>query len=95
MIEITKFDKESASTSIPESNLRGYKSSCGGHFAGLMHGDSAVMLRSLPNDVFNVAITSPPYYWVRDYGFDGQIGHEESVEAYIHTALLLGTRLWF
>ena len=65
-----------------KENLAGYISS-GGHFAGLMHGDSAMMLKSLPNNVFNVAVTSPPYYWVRDYGFDGQIGHEESVETYV------------
>jgi len=48
-----------------------------------MHGDSATMLKSLPSDVFNVAVTSPPYFWVRDYGYDEQLGHEESVEAYI------------
>jgi DNA modification methylase len=54
-----------------------------GHFVGLMHGNSADMLKALPDDVFNVAVTSPPYYWVRDYGFDGQLGHEESVDAYI------------
>lgn len=54
-----------------------------GHFAGLMHGDSATMLKTLPSDTFNVAITSPPYFWVRDYGYDGQLGHEDSVEVYI------------
>lgn len=48
-----------------------------------MHGDSAKMLASLPSDVFNVAVTSPPYYWVRDYGYDGQLGHEGTVEGYI------------
>ena len=37
----------------------------------------------LPNDVFNVAVTSPPYYWVRDYGYDGQLGHEPTVECYV------------
>ncbi len=54
-----------------------------GHCAALMHGDSAKMLKSLPGDVFNVAVTSPPYFWVRDYGYDGQLGHEASVDAYI------------
>ncbi|MEA2839087.1 MAG: hypothetical protein QOF41_417 [Methylobacteriaceae bacterium] len=51
--------------------------------AGLIHGDSADSLRQLPSDRFNVAITSPPYFWVRDYGFNGQLGHEESVQGYI------------
>lgn len=77
-------DTEAASSSSTDS----YKSHFGftstsGHFAGLLQGDSASMLRSLPSDVFNVAVTSPPYYWVRDYGYEGQLGHEESVEAYI------------
>lgn len=54
-----------------------------GRFVGLMQGDSAKMLAKLPNDVFNVVVTSPPYYWIRDYGFDGQIGHEQTVEGYI------------
>lgn len=52
-------------------------------FAGVMLGDSATMLCQLPDEIFNVAVTSPPYYWVRDYGYDGQVGHEESVQAYI------------
>lgn len=51
--------------------------------AGVMQGDSATMLKQLPDEIFNVAVTSPPYYWVRDYGYDGQVGHEESVDAYI------------
>lgn len=54
-----------------------------GHYAALMHGNSAEMLKSLPDEVFNVAVTSPPYFWVRDYGYEGQLGHEESVDAYI------------
>jgi DNA modification methylase len=52
-------------------------------YAGLLRGDSAECLRKLPSDKFNVAVTSPPYYWVRDYGYEGQLGHEESVEAYV------------
>lgn len=53
------------------------------HVAGLLRGDSATCLKRLPDGVFNTAVTSPPYYWVRDYGYDGQLGHEESVELYI------------
>jgi DNA modification methylase len=78
--------RNARSSSLPEGegtdNLHGYSAPTG-HFAGLMRGDSATMLRSLPSDVFNVAVTSPPYFWVRDYGFDGQLGHEGSVETYV------------
>jgi len=55
--------------------------------AGLVHGDSAEALQQLPADRFNVAITSPPYYWVRDYGYEGQLGHEESVETYVEALM--------
>lgn len=55
--------------------------------AGVMLGDSATMLRQLPDETFNVAVTSPPYFWVRDYGYDGQVGHEESVDAYIEALM--------
>ncbi|WP_247834119.1 site-specific DNA-methyltransferase [Bradyrhizobium sp. 200] len=34
----------------------------------------------------NTIITSPPYYWQRDYDVDGQIGHEDTIEGYV-TAL--------
>src|SRR4051794_22288344 len=54
-----------------------------GNLVGLMRGDAAPSLRSLPADTFNVVLTSPPYYWVRDYGFEGQLGHEETVEGYV------------
>lgn len=27
--------------------------------------------------------TSPPYFWQRDYGVDGQIGHEASIQGYV------------
>ena len=67
-------------------SFTGFTSSTG-HFAGLMHGDSAAMLKSLPDEVFNVAVTSPPYFWVRDYGFEGQLGHEASVEAYVEALM--------
>jgi DNA modification methylase len=30
-----------------------------------------------------MCVTSPPYYWARDYGVDGQIGHEATLEGYV------------
>lgn len=60
----------------------GYVTS-GRHVAGLICGDAMTALRKLPDECFNVAVTSPPYFWVRDYGYEGQLGHERSVESYI------------
>ena len=58
-----------------------------GHFAAVLRQDATQALRSLPSDSFNVAVTSPPYYWIRDYGYDGQIGHEQTVDDYIEALM--------
>ena len=46
-------------------------------------GDSLDVLHKLPDGTYDCVITSPPYYWLRDYGVKGQIGQEESVEEYV------------
>lgn len=46
-------------------------------------GDSLAILKKLPDAHFDCVITSPPYYWLRDYGIPGQIGHEETVPEYV------------
>ena len=40
-------------------------------------------LRELPDDCVDCCITSPPYFNLRDYGTAGQIGLEDTPEAYI------------
>lgn len=46
-------------------------------------GDAATLLSLLADESFHCVVTSPPYYNLRDYGVDGQIGLEESVEKYV------------
>lgn len=46
-------------------------------------GSSLEILRELPDNSIDCCVTSPPYYALRDYGVDGQIGLEETPEAYI------------
>ena len=41
------------------------------------------MMRTLPDNSVNCCVTSPPYFGLRDYGCDGQIGLEESPDAFI------------
>lgn len=48
-----------------------------------MVGDSRRLLPSLSGDTFQCCITSPPYWGLRDYGVEGQIGAERSVDDYI------------
>ncbi len=40
-------------------------------------------LKMLPSESVDMVITSPPYYNLRDYGVDGQIGMESSVDEYV------------
>jgi DNA modification methylase len=42
------------------------------------------ILRRLRDGLFNSVITSPPYYWLRDYGVEGQMGQEETVMEYVN-----------
>jgi len=46
-------------------------------------GDAYTVLATLAAESFNCIVTSPPYYNLRDYGIDGQIGLEETVQEYI------------
>lgn len=46
-------------------------------------GDARDVLASLPDNSFQCAITSPPYYWLRDYGVEGQIGQEWKISDYV------------
>lgn len=47
-------------------------------------GDALEVLRELPEASFDCVITSPPYFWLRDYGSDAQIGLEENVADYVN-----------
>jgi DNA modification methylase len=49
----------------------------------ILQGDASVMLATLEPESVQTCVTSPPYYGIRDYGVDGQIGHEESPEEYV------------
>jgi DNA modification methylase len=46
-------------------------------------GGALETLRTLPDYSVNCCITSPPYYGLRDYGVDGQIGLERTPDEYI------------
>ncbi len=46
-------------------------------------GDAIAALQAIPDNFHNCVVTSPPYFWLRDYGVDGQIGLEDSVADYV------------
>ena len=49
----------------------------------ILQGDALELLRTLPPESVHTCVTSPPYYNLRDYGVEGQIGNEGSVEEYL------------
>ena len=49
----------------------------------ILCGDALEMLRTLPDNSVHCCITSPPYYALRDYGVDGQIGREDTPAQYV------------
>jgi DNA modification methylase len=49
----------------------------------ILGGDCLDRLRSLPAESVQCCVTSPPYFGLRDYGVDGQIGLEQTPEEFI------------
>lgn len=49
----------------------------------VLHGDTRDVIRRLPSDTFQCVVTSPPYWGVRDYGVNNQIGAEPDLHAYV------------
>ena len=51
--------------------------------SGIVCSDAAAGLKTLPPESVQMCVTSPPYYGLRDYGTDGQIGIEQTPQEYI------------
>lgn len=45
--------------------------------------DCLSALRNLPEKTFSTCVTSPPYFGLRDYGVEGQLGLEETPEEFV------------
>lgn len=57
----------------------------------ILVGDVFEQFRKIPDRSIDVVVTSPPYYGLRDYGFDGQIGTEETYQEYLHRLMRVMT----
>lgn len=55
----------------------------------ILVGDARRILRDMPAGHFNCVVTSPPYWGLRDYGIEGQIGAEPRVDDYIEDLVSL------
>ncbi|MDL2315478.1 site-specific DNA-methyltransferase [Desulfovibrio sp. OttesenSCG-928-A18] len=58
-----------------------------GPHGALYQGDSLAVLSALPSESVQCCVTSPPYWGLRDYGADGQIGLEETPQDHIERLL--------
>lgn len=49
----------------------------------ILTGDALTMLRAMPDASVHMAVTSPPYWGLRDYGVAGQLGSEPTPDEYV------------
>jgi site-specific DNA-methyltransferase (adenine-specific) len=52
-------------------------------FDDIYCGDALQVLRTWPDNFVDLCFTSPPYWHLRDYKVPGQLGVEQTVEAYV------------
>jgi len=50
----------------------------------ILQGDALTKLKELPDKSINMVMTSPPYWALRDYGIEGQLGLESTFDEYIN-----------
>lgn len=49
----------------------------------VIQGDCLEVMKTIPDESINCVVTSPPYWALRDYGVDGQLGLEPTFQEYI------------
>lgn len=69
------FVNETTLESLPQINLIG---------SMILRGDARHVLARIPKNSFQCAVTSPPYWGLRDYGIEGQIGLEETLPQFVN-----------
>ena len=52
-------------------------------------GDCINQMKTLDDNSINCCVTSPPYYGLRDYGSDGQLGLEDSPEEFVKNLVMV------
>jgi DNA modification methylase len=54
-----------------------------GQFWRVYQGDCRKVLQDLPASSVDCVVTSPPYFWQRDYGVAGQFGLESTIDGFV------------
>lgn len=63
------------------------------HRNRIIVGDALQRLAQLPDASVDCVITSPPYYSLRNYGADGQIGLEPHVDQWVETLAAISAQV--
>ena len=59
----------------------------------IIQGDALKVLKTLPARSVDCIVTSPPYYGLRDYGVEGQLGLEKTLDEYLNRMLKITAEL--
>ncbi|MBA3583982.1 MAG: site-specific DNA-methyltransferase [Gemmatimonadetes bacterium] len=70
-------DTDRIARAVAASNVR----------AGIIEGCAQEVLPRLSSELAQACVTSPPYYFLRDYGHERQIGHEPTLDEYLAALL--------
>lgn len=62
--------------------------------AKVLVGDNRETLKSLPDCSVQTVVTSPPYFGLRDYGHDDQIGLEQTPQGFIEELCKVFDEVW-
>lgn len=60
----------------------------------VVFGDAVERLRELPDGSVDCVVTSPPYWQLRDYGHEGQLGLEASPRAFVERLASVFDEVW-
>lgn len=60
----------------------------------VLHGDCRDVLKTLADQSVQCVVTSPPYFGLRDYGVDGQIGLEPTPDAFVAEMVTVFREVW-
>ncbi len=55
----------------------------------ILVGDALTVLRTLPDESVQCCVTSPPYWGLRDYGVEGQLGLEKTPGEYVENLVAI------
>jgi DNA modification methylase len=60
----------------------------------ILHGDVMGVLKEMPSDSVHCCVTSPPYWGLRSYGVEGQIGLEANVQEHMGILVEVFREVW-